>query len=102
MNIREKVYGEYIGLRLTKEEYDLIVKKLCRRKEDKLSQKLREYILSKLSEEPVIEYSIRQDKDNKMEVFTWENGQERDSLIYDTIELARKYVKSIDAVKRKE
>lgn len=102
MNIREKVYGEYIGLRLTKEEYDLIVKKLCRRKEDKLSQKLREYILSKLSEEPVIEYSIRQDKDNKMEVFTWENGQERDSLIYDTIELARKYVKSIDAIKRKE
>jgi len=102
VNIRKKVYGEYIGLRLTKEEYDLIVKKLCRRKEDKLSQKLREYILSKLSEEPVIEYSIRQDKDNKMEVFTWENGQERDSLIYDTIELARKYVKSIDAIKRKE
>jgi hypothetical protein len=101
MNVNKKIYTEFIGLRVTKEEKDLFLKRLCRRKEDKLSVKLREYILSKLSEEPVYEYSIRQNRNNKMEVTIWENGQERDYLIYDSIEQAMKYVRSIAAIKRK-
>ena len=100
MNINRKIYTEFIGLRVTKEEKDLFLKRLCRRKEDKLSVKIREYILSKLSEEPIMEYSIRQ-KGDKMGVTIWENGQERDILLYDTIELAMKYVRSIDAIKKK-
>lgn len=100
MNINKKIYTEFIGLRVTKEEKDLFLKRLCKRKEDKLSVKLREYILSKLSEEPVYEYVIRQNRENKMEVTIWENGQERDSLLYDTIEQAMKYVRSMDARKR--
>ncbi len=101
MNINKKIYTEFIGLRVTKEEKDLFLKRLCKRKKDKLSVKLREYILSKVSEEPIYEYSIRQNKDNKMEVTVWENGQERDGLLYDNINEAMKYVRSIGAVKKK-
>jgi len=101
MNINKKIYTEFIGLRVTKEEKDLFLKRLCKRKEDKLSVKIREYILSKLSEEPVIEYSIKQ-KGDKMEVTIYENGEGRDPLLYDNIELAMRYIRSIDAKKRKE
>jgi hypothetical protein len=100
MNINKKIYTEFIGLRVTKEEKDLFLKRLCKRKEDKLSVKIREYILSKLSEEPVYEYSIRQ-KGDKMEVTVWENGNECDGLIYDNIDEAMKYVRSIGAIKKK-
>ncbi len=100
MNINKKIYTEFIGLRVTKEEKDLFLKRLCKRKEDKLSVKIREYILSKLSEEPVYEYSIRQ-KGDKMEVTVWENGNECDGLAYDNIDEAMKYVRSIGAIKKK-
>jgi len=100
MNINKKIYTEYIGLRVTKEERDLFLKRLCKRKEDKLSVKIREYILSKLSEEPVYEYSIRQ-KGDKMEVTVWENGTAWDDLLYNNIDEAMKYVRSINAIKKK-
>jgi len=101
VNIRKKVYGEYIGLRLTKEEYDLIVKKLCRRKEDKLSQKLREYIFTKLSEEPVREYSIKQNE-GLTGVILYENGQEVDKLFFDNIDEAMKRIRAIGAIKKRK
>jgi len=101
VNIKEKVYSEYIGLRITAEEKDLLLKKLCRRKEDKLSQKLREYIFTKLSEEPVKEYSIKQNE-GLTGVILYENGQEVDKLFFDNIDEAMKRIRAIGAVKRKK
>ncbi len=49
MNINKKIYTEFIGLRVTKEEKDLFFKEVMQEKKDKLSVKLREYILSKVS-----------------------------------------------------
>jgi len=37
INISKKNYTEYISLRLTKEEYDLLFKTLCWRKSDKIN-----------------------------------------------------------------
>ncbi len=95
-----KTFSQVVSIRLNEQEYNLVLKKFKRKKNDKLSVNMKNYIFTKLSEEPVIEYSIRQNRDNKMEVTTWENGQERDPLLYDTIELAMKYVRSIGAIKK--
>lgn len=101
MNVKEKVFSTNIVFRCKPEEKERIKAFLCKKKKDKLGEKLREYILSKLSEEPVYEYSISQNRDNKMEVTIWENGNEWDGLIYDNIDEAMKYVRSIGAIKRK-
>lgn len=100
MNVKEKVFSTNIVFRCKPEEKERIKAFLCKKKKDKLGEKLREYILSKLSEEPVYEYSIRQ-KGDKMELTVWENGNEWDGLIYDNIDEAMKYVRSIGAIKKK-
>lgn len=99
MNIKDKVYTEYIGLRVTKEEYDLLFKTLCRKKKDKLSVKLREYIFSSIKEEPVIEYKITQDE-GITGVVLYEGGEVKDNLFFDNIGDAMGYVRSVNAVKR--
>ncbi len=99
MNIRKKIYSEYIGLRLTKAEHDSLCKKLCKRKEDKLSVKLREYIFQKLKEEPVIEYKITQEE-GLTGVILYQQGKVIDTLFFDNIGSAMGHIKSIDAVKR--
>ena len=48
MNVKNKVYTEYLTLRLTKEEYDLLSRHLCRKNNDKLSTKAREFMFSHL------------------------------------------------------
>ncbi len=100
VNIKPKQFTKVISLRLNKQEYETVLSKFQKKKTDKLSANLKNYLFSKIKEEPVIEYSIRQKKD-KMEVTIWENGIECDSLLYDSIEQARKYVRSINAVKIK-
>lgn len=99
MNVKDKVYTEFIGLRLTKEEYDLLYRTLCRKKNDKLSAKLREYIFTKIKEEPVLEYSMIQ-KDGKMGVILYEKDIETDPLFYDNIGAAMRYIKSVGAIKK--
>jgi glutamate synthase domain-containing protein 3 len=100
MNIRPKQFTRVISLRLNKQEYETVLSKFQRRKEDRISANIKRYLFAKISEEPVIEYTIKQ-KGDKMEVTVWENGTAGDSLIYDSIEQARKYVRSIDAKKRR-
>ncbi len=99
MNIKDKVYTEYIGLRVTKEEYDLLFKTLCRKKKDKLSVKLREYIFSKIKEEPVIEYKITQDE-GITGVVLYEKGEIKDNLFFDNIGSAMAHIKTVGAIKR--
>jgi len=99
MNIKKRAFTKVISLRLGKEEYDLVLKKFQRKKTDKLSVNLKNYLFAKIKEEPVIEYSIKQ-KGDKMEVTIYENGEGRDPLLYDNIELAMRYVRSINAIKK--
>jgi len=101
MNIKPKQFTRVISLRLNKQEYETVLSKFQKRKEDRISANLKTYLFAKLSEEPVIEYSIKQ-KGDKMEVTIFENGTAGDSLIYDNIELAMRYIRSIDAKKRKD
>ena len=99
MNIKEKNYTESLTLRLTKEEYDLLNRTLCRKKNEKISAKLREYVFTKIKEEPVLEYSMIQ-KDGKMGVILYDRDMETDPLFYDSIGAAMRYVKSVGAVKK--
>lgn len=103
INIRGKTYTECITLKVSPEEKDFLTDKLCQKKTDKLSRKVREYLIKSLKGEfdPVYEYSIKQTNDKKMAVTVWENGQERDGLLYDNIDEAMRYVRSIDAKKRR-
>jgi len=101
MNIKPKQFTRVISLRLNKQEYETVLSKFQRRKEDRISANIKRYLFTKLSEEPVIEYSIRQVKD-KMEVTIWENGTAGDPLMYDNISLAMAYIRSINAIKRRE
>lgn len=102
MNIRPRQFTKVISLRLNKQEYETVLSKFQKRKEDRISANIKRYLFAKIKEEPVYEYFVKQNKAGQMEVTVWENGQERDPLIYDSIELAMKYVRSIDAKKRKE
>ena len=99
MNIKKKNYTNYIGLRLTKEEYDLLLSTLCRKKGDKLSQKLRDYLFTKIKEEPVIEYTISQNAE-LMAVTLYQKDIIIDTLFFDNIGSAMSHIKSINAVKK--
>lgn len=99
MNVREKIYTETIVLRLKKEEHDLLLKSLCRKKGDKLSVKLRDYIFTNLKNEPVIEYVITQDS-GITGVTLFKEGIKTETLFFDCIGHARSYIKEVGAIKR--
>jgi len=99
MNTRDKQFTQVISIRLNREEYDLILKKFKKGKDDKISVNLKSYIFKKMKED-AIEYSIKQ-KGEYMTVTLYREGQEDELLHYENIDEAMKYVRSIDAKKRK-
>ncbi|HNR65938.1 MAG TPA: hypothetical protein PKJ95_06590 [Atribacterota bacterium] len=114
MNIKDKIYTEQFLMKLSKEQMDYLVYFFGKKN---LSRKVREFLIKAVREEhknkrlpvietlsgeidPVMEYSLNQ-KGDKVEVTIYENGMDRDPLLYENIDEAMKYVRSIDAKKRK-
>jgi hypothetical protein len=90
MNTKEKIYKNYIGLKVTDLQYDLLLRTFCKGKRDQLSVNLRNWIFRQIKEmpviteepvieEPAIEYSlITKEGEQRTGVLLYENGNELD------------------------
>lgn len=101
MNVSEKVYTEFIGLKLTKEEYNTVVKALNLKKKDKLSVKVREFLLSKIQGNPKMEYRLSQDE-GITGVYLYKAGTEEieETKFFYSPEDAMEYIGKIGANKK--
>lgn len=104
MNVSEKKYTEFIGVKLTKEQYSLLCKTLNVKEKESFSIKLRNWIFEQIQETPAntIEYSLIEKGDGRTGVILYEDGRESDPLLYDGKEDAIRYVTSIGAILKKE
>jgi len=103
MNKKEKVYTEFIGVKLTKEEHSLICKALGLKKKEKLSAKLREFILSKIQIEPIMEYRLTEDE-GITGVYLYKSGTNEieETTFFSSLGDAMDYIKKIGANKKED
>jgi type IV secretory pathway ATPase VirB11/archaellum biosynthesis ATPase len=99
MNTRERIFSEVITLKVSPEEKEKIKNFLCKKKKDKLGEKLREFILQAIDEKnPLIEYSIAENEG--IINITFSNGKENDTLYFNSLEDVLKLVKVLGAKKK--
>lgn len=101
MNVSEKKYTEFIGVKLTKEQYNLLCKTLNVKKKESFSEKLREFILSHLPWDLKLEYRLTQDE-GITGVYLYKAGTEElvNTLFYESKEDAMEYVNSVGATEK--
>jgi len=107
MNIKEKVFSTNIVFRCKPEEKERIVKFLCKKKKDKLGEKLRQFILDAIDEKeqgekqvPDLEYILTHDE-GITGVYLYSGDQMVGNEFYESEEDAIKYIKSMGARERK-
>ena len=102
MNVKEKVYTEFIGLKVTKEQYCLLRETLQVKKKEKFSEKVREFIFSKIQGDLKAEYKLSQDE-GIIGVYLYKAGTEDiiDTAFFDSEKAAMEYISSVGAIKKK-
>ncbi len=96
MNVGDKIYNKFVGIKLSEGQYDLLNRTFCKGKNDKLSQNLRNWIFEQIQEMPAntIEYSLTQrEGENRTGVILfYEDGSECDIGFFDSKEDAMKQI----------